>query len=349
MLLFTLFAQIIIPDFQVNTEDYQGNAPQLYPVITTYDSGGVIIWYDMRQPARGMMVFGSLIDIAGDTINNNFLLNDDTTAGCMSLPQIDGDINGNFTIVYVQNQNIKARRFNKYGIPSGPSFVVNIGSNCAYPAIKIRGNRTIITWFQGGAIRIYGQVYDNSGNPIGTNFVVSDSSVVYNTISDIAIRNNGNFIVAWHFNNEIWAQKFDSLGNRIGGNYKLINDSISTSESNPKIEFHFNTEILEVLGTDFVEGLKVINNVTKEEYIMEDVKGLFVAVGHKPNTDFLEGFLELGKFGYVNVIDGTKTSKEGVFVAGDVADYRYRQAVSAAGFGCMAAIDVEKFLAQHEI
>ena len=236
-IIFFIFSQVVIPDFQVNTEDYPGNAPQSYPAITTNDSGGVIIWYDLRQPSHGMMVLGSLIDIAGDTINNNFLLNDDTTTGCMSIPQIAGDINGNFTIVYVQHQNIKARRFNRYGIPFGPSFVVSINSNCAYPAIKIRGNRTIITWFQGGANRIYGQIYDNSGNPIDTNFVVSDSSVAYNTISDIAIRNNGNFIVAWHFNNEIWAQKFDSLGNRISGNYKLINDSISASESNPKIEF----------------------------------------------------------------------------------------------------------------
>jgi len=237
VIIFFIFSQVVIPDFQVNSEDYPGNAPQLYPAITTYDSGGVIIWYDLRQSWHGMSVFGSLIDITGDTIDKNFRLNEDTIIGCMSIPQIDGDTNGNFAIVYVQNQNIKARRFNKYGIPSGPSFVVSINSNCAYPAIKIRGNRTIITWFQGGANRIYGQIYDSSGNPIGTNFVVSDSSVVYNTISDIAIRNNGNFIVAWHFNNEIWAQKFDSLCNRIGGNFKLINDSISTSESNPKIEF----------------------------------------------------------------------------------------------------------------
>lgn len=115
--------------------------------------------------------------------------------------------------------------------------------------------------------------------------------------------------------------------------------------ANPKIAFHYNTEVLEVLGTESVAGIKVVNNVTKEEAVLEDIRGLFVAIGHKPNTEFLAGFVELGRFGYVNVVEGTKSSKEGVFVAGDVFDYKYRQAVTAAAFGCMAAIDAEKFLA----
>ncbi|HLB51873.1 thioredoxin-disulfide reductase [candidate division WWE3 bacterium RIFCSPHIGHO2_12_FULL_38_15] len=118
--------------------------------------------------------------------------------------------------------------------------------------------------------------------------------------------------------------------------------------SNEKIEFHYNTEILEVLGSDFVEGLKVLNNITNENYVMEDVRGLFLAIGHKPNTEFLEGFVELGNLGYIQVSDNTKTSREGVFVAGDVSDYKYRQAVTAAGLGCMAALDAEKFLSEHE-
>jgi len=116
------------------------------------------------------------------------------------------------------------------------------------------------------------------------------------------------------------------------------------AKANPKIEFKFNTEVVEVLGETSVTGLKVLNNSLREEYVMSDVQGLFLAIGHTPSTKFLEGFVEIGKGGYVNVTDNTKTSVEGVFVAGDVADYRYRQAITAAGMGCMAALDAEKYL-----
>ncbi|MDC0449096.1 thioredoxin-disulfide reductase [bacterium] len=119
--------------------------------------------------------------------------------------------------------------------------------------------------------------------------------------------------------------------------------------SNPKIEFLYNTEIKEVLGEDSVEGLKIINNQTNQESTLDDVQGLFVAIGHKPNTEFLDGFIDLGRFGYIEVTDNTKTTKEGVFVGGDAADYKYRQAVTAAGYGCMAALDAEKFLAERSV
>ena len=118
--------------------------------------------------------------------------------------------------------------------------------------------------------------------------------------------------------------------------------------SNPKIEFMFNTEVAEVLGQDRVQGLKIINNVAKKTSVLSDVEGLFISIGHQPNTEFLKGFLDLDEKGYViKITNGTKTSKEGVFVAGDAADYKYRQAVTAAGMGCMAAIDAQKYLAGH--
>ena len=117
--------------------------------------------------------------------------------------------------------------------------------------------------------------------------------------------------------------------------------------ANHKIEFLFSTEIIEVLGEESVTGLKTINNKTQESTTLDDVTGLFIAIGHKPNTDFLKDFIDLGKFGYINVTDNTKSSQKGVFVAGDVADYKYRQAVTAAGLGCMAALDVEKLLSEH--
>jgi thioredoxin reductase (NADPH) len=133
------------------------------------------------------------------------------------------------------------------------------------------------------------------------------------------------------------------------GNLKASKIMLKRAQDNPKIEFLYNTEVKEVLGEENVEGLKVFNNQTKKEWVMDDVKGLFIAIGHKPNTGFLEGVVELGKFNYINVIDNTKTTKEGIFVAGDVADYTYRQAVTAAGHGCMAALDAEKFLSKKGV
>ncbi len=122
--------------------------------------------------------------------------------------------------------------------------------------------------------------------------------------------------------------------------------------SNPKIELVCNVEVAEVLGDQFVTGLRIKNNITGAETAMDDVKGLFVAIGHKPNTEFLlsEGgsLIELGKFGYAVPKESTHTQtiKEGVFIAGDVADHKYRQAVTAAGFGCMAALDCINFLSE---
>ncbi|MFH1668087.1 MAG: thioredoxin-disulfide reductase [Candidatus Komeilibacteria bacterium] len=114
--------------------------------------------------------------------------------------------------------------------------------------------------------------------------------------------------------------------------------------NNPKVRFIFSTELKKVLGDQVVTGVKIINIETKEESELE-VQGIFVAIGHKPNTDFLQGVVDLKKE-YVVVRDNTKTSQLGIFAAGDVADYRYRQAITAAGLGCMAALDVEKYLAE---
>ncbi len=115
----------------------------------------------------------------------------------------------------------------------------------------------------------------------------------------------------------------------------------------PKIEFLWNTVVEEVVGTDLVTGLKLRNLQTDEPSELP-VQGLFVAIGHKPATGIFEGQLALDAAGYVIVTPGnTRTSVEGVFAAGDVADSIYRQAVTAAGTGCMAAIDAERWLATH--
>lgn len=116
--------------------------------------------------------------------------------------------------------------------------------------------------------------------------------------------------------------------------------------SNPSIEFVWNTEVKEVLGDgQKLTGVRVFNNKTNEEGILT-CDGLFVAIGHKPNTDIFNGQIELDEKGYIVTRPGTScTSVEGVFAGGDVADHRYRQAITAAGSGCMAALDAERFLA----
>lgn len=116
-------------------------------------------------------------------------------------------------------------------------------------------------------------------------------------------------------------------------------------ENTENIELMFNTETVDVLGAEQVEGIKVRNNKTNEESELE-VTGFFVAIGHKPNTDIFKGQLDLDPQGYIINVPGTsKTNIEGVFVSGDAADHVYRQAVTAAGTGCMAALDAERWLA----
>ena len=109
------------------------------------------------------------------------------------------------------------------------------------------------------------------------------------------------------------------------------------------VEFVWNSTIEEILGQDKVLGVKLKN--TQNGAISElEIDGVFVAIGHKPNTDFLKGQIDLDEKGYIKVTEETKTSIEGVFSAGDVSDYKYRQGVTAAGAGCKATFDVEEYL-----
>ncbi len=112
----------------------------------------------------------------------------------------------------------------------------------------------------------------------------------------------------------------------------------------PNIKIHWNTDTLEVIGEKNVTSVKVRNNKTGETLEIP-VSGFFVAIGHQPNSDIFKGWLEMDEAGYVKTIPGTaRTNVEGVFAAGDVQDKIYRQAVTAAGSGCMAALDAERYL-----
>jgi thioredoxin reductase (NADPH) len=115
----------------------------------------------------------------------------------------------------------------------------------------------------------------------------------------------------------------------------------------PKIEIMWNTVPVESFGEKFLTGLKV-KNVKTNAVTELACGGLFYAIGHQPNTGFLAGQLELDEIGYIKVVPGTtQTGIPGVFACGDVQDKKYRQAISAAGSGCMAALEVEKFLHEH--
>ncbi len=122
----------------------------------------------------------------------------------------------------------------------------------------------------------------------------------------------------------------------------MVNRVLNTAN----IEIIYNSETKEILGNgQTVNGVKIMNNQTNEERVL-DVTGFFVAIGHKPNTDVFKDIIELDEAGYIKTVPGsTRTNVEGVFAAGDVQDKIYRQAVTSAGSGCMAALDAERYLA----
>jgi thioredoxin reductase (NADPH) len=118
--------------------------------------------------------------------------------------------------------------------------------------------------------------------------------------------------------------------------------------ANPKISMRWNKEVVEVLGDEVVSGLRLRDTVTGEES-QEEAGGLFVAIGYKPNTDVFKGWLDVDDKGYLVATDHTRSNVDGVFIAGDVHDHRYRQAITAAGDGCRAAIDAERWLESQGI
>jgi thioredoxin reductase (NADPH) len=126
---------------------------------------------------------------------------------------------------------------------------------------------------------------------------------------------------------------------------KIMQDRALT---NPRISFRWNSEVVEVLGENKVSGLRLRDTQTGEESTLE-VDGMFIAIGHDPRTELFKGQLDLDKEGYLLVDQpSTRTNIDGVFACGDVVDHTYRQAVTAAGTGCAAALDAERWLADHE-
>ncbi len=127
---------------------------------------------------------------------------------------------------------------------------------------------------------------------------------------------------------------------------KIMAERVMKAEN---IEVHWNTSTVEVLGDQVVDGVKVKNNISGEESTIP-IQGFFVAIGHKPNSDLFKGIIDMDETGYIICKpDTAKTNVKGVFAAGDIRDKVYRQAVTAAGTGCMAALDAERYLAEEGI
>jgi thioredoxin reductase (NADPH) len=124
---------------------------------------------------------------------------------------------------------------------------------------------------------------------------------------------------------------------------KIMQDRVLNTEN---IKVYWNSETDEILGDKKVEAVRLKNNQT-QELTTVPVSAFFVAIGHEPNSGIFKGWIEMDETGYINTIPGTsKTNIEGVFAAGDVQDKTYRQAVTAAGSGCMAALDAERYLGE---
>jgi len=124
---------------------------------------------------------------------------------------------------------------------------------------------------------------------------------------------------------------------------------LERAQKNPKIDWALNKVVTEVLaGDDGKVRAAVLEDTQNGEKAEVATDGVFIAIGHRPNSEIFKGKLDMDEVGYVKVHDGTRTSVEGVFACGDVMDKTYRQAVTAAGTGCMAALEAERFLAGHE-
>jgi thioredoxin reductase (NADPH) len=127
---------------------------------------------------------------------------------------------------------------------------------------------------------------------------------------------------------------------------KIMQERILKTQN---IVVHWNTEVEEILGDEQVEGIRIINKLSGEKTEIP-VKGFFTAIGHQPNTDIFKGWLELDETGYIRTVPGSShTGVEGVFASGDAQDKIYRQAITAAGTGCMAALDAERYLAEKGV
>jgi hypothetical protein len=252
---FDIYAQRYSPsgtplgtNFMVNDD----RAEQLSPDISK--SGGsnfVIVWYENRNDKYYYDIYAQRYNPSGIALGSNFKVND--TDGIFWSPALSLDGNDNFVITWTDGRNLDydvyAQRYDSSGTPKGSNFRVNDDtgkSGQSYPAIAsdVFGN-FVVTWIderKGVSEDIYGQRFNPTGYPLGPNFRVNDDTVVADhQRSDVAMQDDGDFIIVWYdnrngrYNSDIYAQRFDSSGNRLGSNFKVNDDTGASYQINPKI------------------------------------------------------------------------------------------------------------------
>jgi len=237
----------ILEDFQVN--ENVGRCNHFIPAVAKLSNGDiVVVWQDGRNGKYD--IYAQLYNSSGNKMGNNFRVNDDSGSSYQHDPAISADVSGNFMVVWRDERNgnpdIYAQRYNSSGNKMGNNFRVNDDSGSSYqsdPAISVdvSGN-FVVVWRdeRNGNYDIYAQRYNSSGNKMGNNFRVNDDSgISYQSDPAISVDASGNFVVVWederNGNTDVYAQLFNSNGQRIRSNYRVNNDTGERIQEYPDV------------------------------------------------------------------------------------------------------------------
>ncbi|MGQ9468946.1 MAG: FAD-dependent oxidoreductase [Nitrososphaerales archaeon] len=189
--------------------------------------------------------------------------------------------------------------------------------------------------------KVYNLIVDKNNTYVAKNFVVHNCDAPFFKDKDVVVVGGGDTAI----NDALFITKYAKKVTVVHRRNKLRASKILQERAfkNEKINFKWNSVVEDIIGDNKVEGI-IIKDVKTGEKSKIECQGVFIAIGHKPNTDLFKGQIEIDDYGYIITKNYTETSVKGVFAAGDVCDYRYKQAVTAAGMGCQAAMDAEKYL-----
>ncbi|MCP8320219.1 MAG: FAD-dependent oxidoreductase [archaeon] len=193
--------------------------------------------------------------------------------------------------------------------------------------------------------KVYNMAVEKTNTYVAKNFIVHNCDAPFFKDKDVVVVGGGDTAIDDALLLTKYAKKVTIVHRRDQLRAsKILQDRAFKNE---KIDFKWNSVVDDIIGDNKVEGI-IIKDVKTGEKSKIDCQGVFIAIGHKPNTDLFKGQIEMDDKGYIIKRNNTETSVKGVFVAGDVCDPRYRQAITAAGMGCQAAMDAEKYLESIE-